>query len=281
MEVPNAPCAALANDTDWKNKLSQPSLQGNPRSGQTMRAYLGMWPSALSFCTYWIMDKKVISGTAGSSFRLQNEDIGKAIQFVVVGSDKAGTAKLRYSDPIKVQNAKFSNTVEPQIRGFANVGRRLKATTQLWSVGTTYSYQWFRNGVAIQSATSSTYFPVVQDLGAVLTVVACGSKQFVDTQCLESTGLQIGVGSISVSGSATIRGSGRAGATLLGIPPTFMDGADVKYQWLLDGEPIINETSNVHTILKSESGHILSFEVTATKYGYQQIVRTSRSKKLP
>jgi hypothetical protein len=59
----------------------------------------------------------------------------------------------------------------PRIAGTATVGRTLTASPGTWDVaGSTYAYQWLRNGSAIGGATGSSYRVVPADAGRTLTV---------------------------------------------------------------------------------------------------------------
>lgn len=64
------------------------------------------------------------------------------------------------------------NTVAPSISGnVAAVGETLTANVGTWTGDDiTYTYQWYRNNVAIQGATSSTYVTTAADSSANLTV---------------------------------------------------------------------------------------------------------------
>lgn len=63
------------------------------------------------------------------------------------------------------------NTVLPSIAGIPEVGEVLTGYPGSWSGGVdTFAYQWKNAGVNIVGATSSTYTPVVGDVGDVLTL---------------------------------------------------------------------------------------------------------------
>jgi len=279
-EVPNSNCATDYDTSNWQNTKLQPSLVGIIRSGQTLRSFNGIWSEAVSYCTYWLLDKQVIQGVK-NTYKLTDSAVGKQIQFVVVGTDKSGTSLLRYSSSATVQNSQFQNPKAPAIYGTAMVGQSLKAVFANWAKDTTYTYQWSRNGQNIDGATAVSYTPVAQDAGDLLTVTTCGSKQFVDALCLTSLGIPISLGVIRPVGTVSILGSGKVGNPVVGVTSNWMNGLDLEYQWLLDGAPIPNETGLVHYVSQSESGHNLRFQVTASTNGYQPLIKTSIPKKLP
>lgn len=62
------------------------------------------------------------------------------------------------------------NTVAPAITGTAQVGETLTVSNGTWTgPSRTFSRQWKRDGVAIASATGTTYELVEDDEGAVIT----------------------------------------------------------------------------------------------------------------
>lgn len=65
---------------------------------------------------------------------------------------------------------------EPTISGTTPVGQTLTAGTAGWQTGTTFTYQWNRNGVAIPGATGPTYVLTPGDLGATITLTVVGSQ---------------------------------------------------------------------------------------------------------
>lgn len=63
------------------------------------------------------------------------------------------------------------NTTLPTISGTPTQGQTLAALTGIWSNSpSSYSYQWYRNGVSISGATASTYLLLLADVAANITV---------------------------------------------------------------------------------------------------------------
>ena len=63
------------------------------------------------------------------------------------------------------------NTVLPAITGTATEGETLTASTGTWSNSpTSYTYQWYANGVAISGAVASTYVLTAAEIGTTITV---------------------------------------------------------------------------------------------------------------
>ena len=64
---------------------------------------------------------------------------------------------------------------DPTITGSPDVGETLQASLHWTPTPTTVTYQWSRNGVAINGATAATYVATADDLGQSLTVTAVGT----------------------------------------------------------------------------------------------------------
>lgn len=70
-----------------------------------------------------------------------------------------------------------ANTGLPIISGTTELGQTLTTTNGTWTnTPTSYSYQWYRDGVAIGGATSSTYVLVSADMDATITVVVTATN---------------------------------------------------------------------------------------------------------
>lgn len=80
------------------------------------------------------------------------------------------------------------NKIKPKITGTAQVGQVLTCSTGTWTSQSpvTYTYAWYKTGVAIGGATAAAYTPVVGDVGATLTcrVAATNSQGAVIVESL-------------------------------------------------------------------------------------------------
>lgn len=187
--VPFTPCSANVDSSDWlSNDSAQPSVSGELHVGVNLKATTGTWATGTSFCTYWYENGQAIKGAYGKSYLVQPSDLGQNLQFVVIGTDKSGNSRLRYSQFQRITKADFKNTPTWSIIGQAKVGFKLAATiTQSWNAGVTYTFQWLRNGVEILGARTIGYTATQDDLGYQLSVRVCGSKNFYNDLCTTSS----------------------------------------------------------------------------------------------
>ncbi len=108
----------------------------------------------------------------------------------------------------------------PTISGDAAVGSVLTANPGQWDSGMAFTYQWKRDGVAIDGATGSTYRTVTADVGRSITVAVTGSKLGYDTTTVTSDPVTVIPKMVGANGQV----SGTVPATLsltLGPPAAF------------------------------------------------------------
>jgi hypothetical protein len=111
------------------------------------------------------------SGTAINTTR-----VGQHTLTVTATSDDtlAGTATVSYTVASASASASApivpAETAQPAIRGTAKAGTALSCSDGSWAnQPTAFSYQWYRDGTPIVSATSSRYVVRVSDEGTTLT----------------------------------------------------------------------------------------------------------------
>lgn len=168
--LPTVPVLAAAPPQN----TALPQISGTEQVGNTLTATQGTWNNTpTSFSYQWKRGGNVISGATGSSYLLVNGDATFAITVTVTATNSAGSASAT-SNPtgsIAAAGAAPVNTVLPAITGTAQVGQLLTVSNGTWSNSPSgYTYQWKADGANVASGgTSSTYTPVVGDIGKVIT----------------------------------------------------------------------------------------------------------------
>lgn len=97
------------------------------------------------------------------------EDSPTDAAMLAVGNEVSGTTTF-FS-----LTAEFARTSAPVITGDPVVGEELTATVEPWSPEATFTYQWQRDGEAIDGADESTYTPTDADAGSSVTVAVTGT----------------------------------------------------------------------------------------------------------
>ena len=163
----------------------------------------------------------------------------------------------------------------PSIQGDATVGSVLTADPGAWTPNPTFSYQWYRNGTAIDTATASSYTVTAADLARTLTVVVTGTKYGYDTATATSAPLPaIGPGTVP-DPVLTVTGSARVGTSMLGrlSDPTWQPGVTQTWQWFRSGVPVPDTNHPYYDITAVDLGKSLRGRVTRTQAGYATIVK--------
>jgi len=158
------------------------------------------------------------------------------------------------------------NTVLPVISGSALVGASLSCSAGTWTGAATitFTYQWYRDGVAISGATSSSYTLVAADGTAGIACVVTATNGD-GTAKAAALGVSVGIGPVFTS-YPSISGSTDVGSVLTCSPGTATGSGSVTftYQWQRDGVDIGGETAAAHTVVAADAGTQLACVVTAT-----------------
>jgi hypothetical protein len=146
------------------------------------------------------------------------------------------------------------------ISGTAQVG-------QLLSASPVFTYQWYRSGVAIVGAASSTYKLVAADIGNTITV------NKIDSSAATSAVIDIVPTNSSVP---TISGTAQVGQTLTAAPGTWTHNpTSFTYQWKRAGTAIGGATGLTYVPVTGDVGNTLTVSVVATNSGGSSSPATS------
>ncbi|NDE88467.1 MAG: hypothetical protein EB055_00580 [Micrococcales bacterium] len=238
--------------------------------------------SGASVSYQWLRDGQVISGANSSTYTLQYADLNHQMSF------RLSESKLGY-ETLSVESSKtglvkkrFSRLVPPVVKGVQTVGSVLTTAVTPFGADAAYTYQWLRNGVAIQGASERMYLLTPADLGSSVSFRVCGSKLLFETTCLDSSSSVVGLGDLGRKPFVVLKFSSvKVGAVVTGNPGVWDSGVVLSYQWLRDGVAIPGETSLTYQVSADDRGHNLSFKVLAQKTGYTDIVKYSVAKLIP
>jgi Leucine-rich repeat (LRR) protein len=261
--------------------LAAPSsieVAGTMAVGQALTADPGVWtPEADAVSYQWYRGASVISGATSASYLLTAADQAQVVT-VKVTATKAGyvTASLSSASSTQVAAGSFV-TAKPVISGSAVFGQTLQASVDPWSPVANLSWQWLRDGVAIEGATGSNYQLVTADIGKAITVSVAGSLAGYAnaTATSEATGA-VAQASLSGSDSVSVAGELAVGKTLTVDSLAWSPTPDsVTYRWLRDGVAISGATGSTYQLTSDDLAKVVRVEVTATRAGFVQVVLTS------
>jgi hypothetical protein len=267
--------------------LTAPIITGTARLGRTLTATFGTWDAAVESFTYqWFRDGDplddpvtVAADSASSvTYALTSEDVGGVMTFGVLAmKDGYADEQVSSNSTAEVGLASFNVRPVPTIAGVAKVGNTLTATTGAWSPNPSFTFQWTRNGVDIDSATSQTYDLTPLDAGRVIRVVVTGVRSDYETQ--SSTSLptvSIANGTFTATPLPTSSGTARVGVTVSAVTGTWSPVATSStFVWKRNGVAIAGATSPTYEIVAADLTTQLTVVQTGSSTGYAAAPVTS------
>jgi Ca2+-binding RTX toxin-like protein len=252
----SASSAQVANVNDAPTGFVK--VMGQLQQGQTLQALNTLTDAdGMGTVSYqWYADAAPISTATGSTFTLQQAQVGKAISLKVSYADGFGKAETVWSPSTgAVANLNDAPVGLPTISGNLWAGQTLTAQTNLISDADTvgaFQYQWFADGDAIDSALASTLVLTSDLVGKSISVEA----SYVDGGDTEETLLSASTGEITARetrGVVTVSGDARQGQ-LLQANLSDADGVatPVTWKWFANGAEISSQTGSTFQLGQSQ-----------------------------
>ena len=218
----------------------------------------------------WQVNGVNINGATGSTLKLDQTHVGKAISVVASYFDGFGTTESVSSNPTSnVVNLNDLPTGNVIITGTATQNQTLSASNTLADADGlgAISYQWLRDGNAISNATQSTYVLTQADVGKKISIQANYVDGFGTTESVSSnpTSSVIHVNS-PATGNVNISGSTFKGQ-LLTASNTLADTdglGTISYQWLNNGVAIPNATQPTYKLTQADTEQNISVKANYT-----------------
>ena len=251
-----------------------PRVAGIEQGAQTLTSGNGTWSNTPTSFTYqWRTSASGgsnIAGATASTYVPVNKapptgDLGQFITCRVTAINGAGSAtaeswqiaRMSYAaNPTPIPNDPPDlSTTSPQ------VGVAITATNGTWANSpTSFTYQWNRAGTAIGGATSSSYTPVIADIGSVLSVTVAatngsGVNQYPATSAPTFNAVIVSGGSgVPVNTSLpVITGTVQVGQVLSASTGSWTNSpTSFAYQWQREGSAIGGATSSTYTLVALE-----------------------------
>jgi len=255
----------------------KPSVSGSFIIGSNVSAVPDEWDSGTTLTYHWLRDGVVIPNANSSSYTLQKSDYLKRISVSVTGSKEGYLSETKTSDAVipvkpkeKIASLSFTGTLKVGEKAYVGPSNRNGKFD--------YSYQWLRDGVEIAGATSRTYLIGSEDLGSNLSAKVCALYLKDVSHCVsQDAGSTVQLGVLK-NVKTSISGVAKVGRMLNSTPVIFDKQATVSYQWLRNGDPILDATRNTYFAGVSDKGSSISLRVTVSKPGYETVVKTSSAK---
>lgn len=253
-----------------------PLITGTNKVGSTLTGTTGTWDAGVSFTYQWKRNSVAISGATSLSYVLVAADLGASITLTVTGNNGYTSASKTSAATGSIGEGVFLTAPVPSISGSANVGTTLSVSAGTWSPAATISYQWYKAGVAISGATSTTYTIVASDGGSAITVAVTGTRSGYTAKTMTSSATAtVTAGTISPSPTPVVSGTPKVGLTLTASVGSWMSGVSLSYAWFKNGTAITGATTSSYISVDGDVGSNISVAVTGTKTGYNSITTTS------
>lgn len=244
----------------------EPIISGSPLLASKLTATWAAWDAGVATTYRWKRNGVSIPGAIFATYTTVTADIGAILTFEITGSKTGYTTVVKSSQPTAVITAlTFALAPTPTISGTPMVLKTLSVSVGVWDLGTSFSYQWLRNGSAIAGATGLSYQLTVADQGAAISFRVTASKANAEPLILVSSPTSpILATQITMQGTPAISGTAAVGNTLTAAPGVWDFGVTFTYQWRRGLYNIAGATFSSFTVTAGELNSTLSVVVTGT-----------------
>jgi hypothetical protein len=255
-----------------------PTFTGSLRVGSVLTANAGSWaPAPVTLAYQWYRSSTAISGATASTYTLTASDLAKTMRVRVVGSKTGYAAVAKNSGESSAVLTGVLSAPTPTVSGTAKVGYKLTAVPGTWGPApVTLSYQWYRSGVAVTGATTSTFVLTSADLAKTMVVRVTGRKTGYAAAAKSSAATPSVVAGTLTTATPTVSGTKRVGYTLTATPGTWGPApVTLSYQWYRSGVVISGATASSYKLTSTDLGKGMSVRVTGRKSGYTTAAKDS------
>jgi uncharacterized protein YkwD len=244
------------------------------------------WSRVSGASGYTVYVQTTVSGTStvhkvevdGSSTSTRVSGLALGSRYFVAVQTMTAAGPDRVSDLVEFSTRKgvFSSTTVPRIVGSALAGEQLQVDLGAWNPVPQWTYQWLRDGQAINGARGATYTIAEADLDRQISVRVTGAKTGYESVSLTSDRTRaVRLKALRAPQAVTIRGEALAGGMLQVQVGQWTPVPVFTYQWRRDGQAIAGATSDEYTLTANDVGAQISVRVAASLANYEQVVMVS------
>ena len=249
------------------------TVAGTPAQGETLTADTSAVSDedGVGTVTYqWYRDGELITGEVTSELTLTQADVGSVISADISYVDGSGaTESFESASTVAVSNTNDAPTGVPVISGTLSEDRELSVETSgiadADGLGD-FSYQWNRDGAAIEGASAETYTLSEADVGTNISVTVSYTDGYGAAESVVSVETSdIAKANDAPTGSLVISGTAAEGETLTLDTSNIADVDGVgtfSYVWMKDGAVLAGETSSTYTLTQADVGSVFSASVS-------------------
>ncbi|MEU1970896.1 hypothetical protein ABZ477_04520 [Microbacterium sp. NPDC019599] len=237
-----------------------PTISGAVRVGSALTAVTGAWPASTTVAYAWKVSGTTVS--TASKFTPTADQRGKSLVLTVKASRTGYATVTRSTSAVTIGYGIFSSAPTPTITGKRILGQTLTVVPGTWSPSATRSYQWMRNGVAIPSATGSSYTLTSSDWNRKITVKVTAKKTGYTTTTRTSAATATITKYFAVAAAPKISGTTRVYSWLKASVSTWSPTASLSYQWKRNGTAISGATGMSYKLTGADYGKTITVTVT-------------------
>lgn len=197
---------------------------------------------------------------------------------LLVGAQGATSNPLSYASVFLLGGAELATSTPTIDDPTPTYGQTLSVAAGTWTDGAALGYQWKQDGTVIAGATGTTLTLTDPDLvGARISVEVTGTKTWYDDAVVESAATAAVAGATLATSLPVVDDTTPSfGQTLTADPGTWTAGADLSFQWLVDGAAVTGRTTSTFTVDDAAwIGHRVSVRVSGSLPGYDDAAETS------
>jgi len=249
-----------------------PAIAGSARVGLTLRAVAGTWmPSGSSVSYQWLRNGSAITGATADAYTVAAADLGRAIK-VRVSATLGATTVSKTSDETTDTVRGVLATPRPVVSGEYRFGATLTGVAAGSNTeGTTFAYQWQRDGKNIAKATAATYVLAAADVGRAVRLRVTASKAAHASATGYSKALAVQPLTFTAALAPTIDGTLRVGGVLTAKPGGWQPLPAFSYVWYRAGKTIKGQVKATYQLTSSDLGKKISVRVRGTLPGYRPV----------
>ena len=251
--------------------LSVPVLSGTAVVGSTLTAAVSSNPSGAARTYQWLSNGSTIAGATSSSLLLGPAELGKTITVRVTATAPGFAQGSKESAATAPVAAATLGASRPWASGSPTTGSVLAANTGIWTVGTSFTYQWFASGLLIDGATAETLTLSSDLANKRISVRVSGSKPGYTSTSRTSDPTP----KVFLAGSPTILGTPVVGSTLAVNAGVWAGRSVFRVQWYAGGSPIWGATSRSLRLTAAHLGQQITVQVVGFLPGYPSAIRFS------
>jgi len=258
------------------------SGDGQLRVGSWIKLPRAQFEKSAKLTYAWYRDGEAIDGATAAKYLLTVDDFGHDVRAFVVAT-KAGSPAVNFlGKAIEVSAGLIAKAPTPSIKGKAAVGNTLTASTKAWIDGAELTYQWYRDGDAVDGATSETFDLTAEDFEASISVGITGTLEAYEPLEKVSAGVAVAAGVLKYSDKPSISGEFVTGGTVTVNAGSWIDGAEVAIVWSRNGEEFASTTADENTyVLTAEDYRTrLSVDILVTADGYKDATFKMKSRSI-